>query len=75
MFDANLFVKTNLIGGMKKGAFAPEQVMIYAFNYLQRGTITQETFDEIQQAVDDYKAEQARLADELAKAEAEAEVE
>lgn len=63
-FDANHFIKSNLINGLIKGAFASEQVSIFAFNYLQKGTITQETFDEIQQAVSEYETEQAKLAKE-----------
>lgn len=71
-FDANTFLKTNLLKALKQGSFNSGQVMIFTFNYLSRGTITQETFDAIQAEVTAYDAEQARLAEEAAKAEAEA---
>lgn len=64
-FDANKFIKSNLINGLLKGAFVSEQVSIFAFNYLQKGTIMQETFNEIQQAVIEYEEEQARLEEEM----------
>jgi len=71
MFDANTFLKTNLIKALKQGSFNSGQVMIFAFNYLSKGTITQETFDTIQAGVTAYDIEQAKLAEEAAKAEEE----
>lgn len=68
-FDTNAFIKKTLISGLNNGSFTADQVSIYSFNYLQKGLITQDTFDEISQAVTDYETQQA----EIAKAEAEAE--
>ncbi len=42
------FIKDNLISGYQNGSFTIEQVNIYSMNYLMRGNITQEDFDEIQ---------------------------
>ena len=44
----NEFVKSNLISGYNNGSFTLEQVNIFSFNYLEKGTIKQADFDEIQ---------------------------
>ena len=47
-FNFAEFIKNNLISGYNNGVFAIEQVNIYAMNYLMKGQISQEDFDEIQ---------------------------
>lgn len=64
-FDTNVFIKKTLISGLNNGSFTAEQVSIYSFNYLQRGLITQNTFDEISQAVTDYNNKQEEIATQL----------
>lgn len=71
-FDSNTFLKKTLISGLNNGSFRPDQVSIFSFNYLQRGLMTQDTFDEINQAISDYKAKQAEIAKVEAVAEAKA---
>ena len=48
MFDIAEFIKTNLKSGYDNGSFSLEQVNIFALNYLMKGQITQDDFDEIQ---------------------------
>lgn len=64
-FDTNSFIKNTLISGLNNGSFTADQVSIYSFNYLQRGLITQDTFDEISQAVTDYNNKQEEIAAQL----------
>jgi len=47
VFNQAEFIKNNLIGGFKNGTWNEFQVNIFAMNYLLRGVITQEDFDEI----------------------------
>jgi hypothetical protein len=49
MFDLASFIKDNLKAGYANGSFAREQVNIFALNYLNRGQITQNDFNEIQE--------------------------
>jgi len=51
MFNMSEFLKTNLINGFNDGSFTEAQVNIFAFNYLSRGQLTQEHFDEIQEVL------------------------
>lgn len=74
-FDTNEFINKTLTSGLNNGSFTADQVSIYSFNYLQRGLITQDTFDEISQAVTDYNNKQAEIAKEQAEAQAAAEAE
>ena len=48
MFDIAEFIKTNLKSGYDNGSFSLEQVNIFALNYLVKGQISQDDFDEIQ---------------------------
>lgn len=48
MFDIAEFIKTNLKSGYDNGSFSLEQVNIFALNYLSKGQISQDDFDEIQ---------------------------
>jgi hypothetical protein len=48
MFDIAEFIKTNLKSGYDNGSFSLEQVNIFALNYLMKGQISQDDFDEIQ---------------------------
>lgn len=67
MFNYETFITENLTNGLKKGAFFPEQVLIFAMNYNIRGLLSADGLATIQQAVADYQAEQAKLAEEAAK--------
>lgn len=55
MFNLENFLITSLIGGFQTGAFNEYQVNIFAMNYLNRGQLTQEGFNEILQAIEDIK--------------------
>ena len=48
IFNLAEFIKDNLISGYNNGVFKEEQVNIFAINYLMKGQISQEDFDEIQ---------------------------
>ena len=48
MFDFAQFIINNLKSGYDNGSFSFEQVNIFALNYLMKGQITQDDFDEIQ---------------------------
>lgn len=48
MFDIAEFIKTNLKSGYDNGSFSLEQVNIFTLNYLMKGQISQDDFDEIQ---------------------------
>lgn len=74
-FDTNAFIKKTLISGLNNSSFTADQVSIFSFNYLQRGLIAQDTFDEISQAVTDYETKQAEIAKAQAEAQAQAEAE
>ena len=47
-FNFAEFIKSNLISGYHNGVFALEQINIYAMNYLMKGQISQEDFQQIQ---------------------------
>lgn len=47
-FNLAEFIKSNLISGYNNGTFREEQVNIFAINYLMKGQISQEDFNEIQ---------------------------
>lgn len=55
MFNLEDFLITNLIGGFQTGAFNEYQINIFAMNYLNRGQLTQEGFEEILQAIENIK--------------------
>ena len=44
----NDFIRDNLIAGYHNGSFTMEQVNIFSLNYLNRGQITTEDFQQIQ---------------------------
>ena len=46
-FNMSIFLKNNLISGYANGSFTEQQVNIYAFNYLSKGQLTQEDFEEV----------------------------
>lgn len=48
MFDIGKFITDNLKSGYSNGSFTKEQVNIFALNYLLKGQISQDEFDEIQ---------------------------
>lgn len=43
----NEFLRDNLISGYQNNSFTPEQVVIFSMNYLNKGQIKQEDFDQI----------------------------
>ena len=47
MTNLSTYLKNNLMGGYANGSFTEQQVNIFAFNYLSRGQLTQEDFDEV----------------------------
>lgn len=49
--DFAKFIKDNLIGGYQAGTWSEFQVNIFAMNYLMRGNITQDDFEEIMEAI------------------------
>ncbi len=55
MFNLEDFLITNLIGGFKTGAFNEYQINIFSMNYLNRGQLTQDGFNEILQAIENIK--------------------
>ena len=55
MFNLEEFLITNLIGGFQTGAFNEYQINIFAMNYLNRGQLTQDGFNEILQAIENIK--------------------
>ncbi|WCG38421.1 hypothetical protein PML80_03615 [Aerococcus urinaeequi] len=55
MFNLEDFLITSLIGGFQTGAFNEYQINIFAMNYLNRGQLSQDGFDEILQAIEYIK--------------------
>lgn len=47
MFNMTEFLKENLITGFQNGSFSEQQVNIFAMNYLMKGMLEQEDFEEI----------------------------
>lgn len=58
MFDMNEFLKDNLVNGYWNGSFSREQVNIFAMNYVMRGMLTQEDFQEIQERISEPEVEE-----------------
>lgn len=52
MFNAETFLKENLINGFENGSFTVEQINIFAFNYKLKGFISEDCFNEIVLAVE-----------------------
>ena len=61
MFNAEEFLKENLLNGFSKGSFTSEQVKIYAFNYKLKGYISEECFNELCKAVTEPTIEEETL--------------
>ena len=55
MFDLEKFIIVNLVEGYRSNTFNEYQVNIYASGYMLKGAITQEGFNEILQAIEDFK--------------------
>ena len=55
MFDFEEFLKNNLIEGYITSSFNEVQINIFAANYLMKGMLSQEGFDEILQAIENIK--------------------
>ena len=54
--DLAKFVKDNLIGGFQNGTWDEFQVRMFSMNYLMRGQIKQDDFDEIMQVLEPHEA-------------------
>ncbi len=52
MFDIKEFIKTNLVNGVKNGAFAKEYAGILAVNYLSKGMLTETDVEEVATGMD-----------------------
>ena len=55
MFDLEEFLKTNLIEAYRTNSFNEVQINIFATNYLMKGVLSQEGFNEILQAIENIK--------------------
>lgn len=55
MFDPEIFLKTELIKGLKNGSFTAEQVKILAFNYKNDAHISETCFNEIVDKVEEIE--------------------
>ena len=55
MFNLEDFLITSLIGGFQTGAFNEYQINIFAMNYLNRGQLSQQGFEQVLQAIEDIK--------------------
>ena len=53
--DLAKFVKDNLIGGFQNGTWDEFQVRMFSMNYLMRGQIKQDDFDEIMQVLEPHE--------------------
>ena len=55
MFNLEGFLKTNLIEAYRTNSFNEVQINIFATNYLMKGVLSQDGFDEILQTIEDIK--------------------
>lgn len=55
MFNLEDFLITNLIGGFQTGSFNEYQINIFAMNYLNRGQLSQQGFEQLLQAIENIK--------------------
>ena len=55
MFDLEEFLKTNLIEAYRTSSFNEVQINIFATNYLMKGVLSQDGFNEILQAIENIK--------------------
>ena len=55
MFNLEDFLITNLIGSFQTGAFNEYQINIFAMNYLNRGQLSQQGFEQLLQAIKKIK--------------------
>lgn len=55
MFDFEEFLKTNLIEAYITSSFNEVQINIFATNYLMKGVLSQDGFNEVLQAIDNIK--------------------
>lgn len=55
MFNLEEFLITNLIGGYQTGAFNEYQINIFAMNYLNRGQLSQDGFNQVLEAIENIK--------------------
>lgn len=61
MFNAEEFLKENLLNGFENGSFTGEQINIFAFNYKLKGLISEECFNELCEAVTEPTIEEEIL--------------
>ena len=55
MFNLEEFLITNLIGGFQTSAFNEYQINIFSMNYLNRGQLSQDGFEQVLQAIENIK--------------------
>ena len=55
MFDLEEFLKTNLIEAYRTNSFNEVQINIFASNYLMKGVLSQNGFNEVMQAIENIK--------------------
>lgn len=55
MFDLEEFLKTNLIEAYRTNSFNEVQINIFATNYLMKGVLSQNGFNEVMQAIENIK--------------------
>ena len=58
MFNMAEFLKVNLITGFQNGSFTGQQVSIFAMNYLMKGMLEQEDFEEVMDALKPSEVEE-----------------
>ena len=58
MFNMADFLKRNLITGFQNGSFTEQQVSIFATNYLMKGMLKQEDFEEVMDALNPTEVEE-----------------
>lgn len=58
MFNMADFLKGNLITGFQNGSFTEQQVSIFAMNYLMKGMLKQEGFEEVMDALKPSEVEE-----------------
>lgn len=55
MFDFEYFLKNNLIEAYITKSFNEVQINIFAINYLMKGMLSQEVFNEVMQEIENIK--------------------
>lgn len=64
MFDLKSFIVTNIVNGVKHGAFAKEYANIMAVNYLAKGLLIETDVESISTQIEEWEAEQIAMVDD-----------